>query len=248
MISYKKFDGYYPFKYRTDFSLLKNMCMFPNIILTDCWSPIVWKNNQAKTENFLYSDFLALDFDQPGEETIETINHSLQDHRRIIATTKSHQVLKKNITCDRYRLIIPFTERITNYSDYRHTYQQALKKYDWADKSCLDGARFFYPSKNIFVIDRESEYSWEVSKQPVTSVTEEIKTPTGRIPLWCLDFINHGVVKCESRNMKVFAVARELFFQGFSENDVRRILLRSPIKWDGVSLESTIKSARNKTV
>lgn len=223
--------------------------MLPEIITTCCWSPIVWKNNEAKTANFLSSSFLALDFDVPGDEDMIELNHSLQDHRRIVATTKSHQLPKNNIICDRYRLIIPFTETITDYQIYRYTYSEALKKYHWADRSCLDGARFFFPSKKIFVVDRDSEYSWDVSRPPTQIDEISYVKPViaqGVIPTWCLDIINTGRILEGSRNVTMFRVACALFEAGFLDGDVRRFLLKTKIDFNGVNLEGAIKSAKAK--
>lgn len=247
MISYKPFTTLDAFKYRTGFSILKNMGMFTDIITTCCWSPIVWKNNVAKTDNFLSSSFLALDFDIPGDEDMVELNHSLQDHRRIVATTKSHQLPKNNITCDRYRLIIPFTETITDYQTYKATYTEALKKYHWADRSCLDGARFFFPSKTIVVVDRESEYTWDITR-PKAALAEAVALPVtqGVIPTWCLEIINTGRILEASRNVTMFRVACGIFEAGFSESEVRRFLLKAKIDFNGVNIEGAIKSAKAK--
>lgn len=248
MISYKKFVGYEGSKYRSDFSRLENMNMLSEIILTHAWSPIVWKNNYALTGNFEYSDFLVLDFDNPGEESLDQVNEAYQDHKRIIATTRSHQIEKNGIICDRYRLIMPWDKRITDYDTYKYNYQLVLKRFPWADSKCYDGARFFYPSQKILYIDRAAEYSYETSAhtQTYTTLHTHFTHPIdGKIPSWCLNFINDGRVG-ESRNLKVYAVALELFRQGFVEADIRRIIMRAPINWDGIALESILRSARSK--
>lgn len=247
MISYKKFSGLEASKYRSDFLRLANMNMMAEIILTHCWSPIVWKNNYARTDNFDFSDFLALDFDSPGDETLEEINRNLCDHKRIIATTKSHQKEKNGIICDRFRLIIPWDRRISSYDDYKFNYKKVLERFSWADKQCHDGARFFFPSKQILYIDRESEYVWETSEHKHTPIHNSLSTKTDKtIPAWCLNFINNGAVYNGSRNMKIYSVARELFERDFKESQVRNFLMRAPINWDGIGLETILKSAKTK--
>lgn len=250
MISYKKFSGYEASIYRSDFSRLSNLSMLAEIILTHAWSPIVWKNNYAKTENFEFSDFLALDFDEPGDETLEDVNRALCDHKRILATTRSHQKVKNGLLCDRYRLIIPWSKRITSYEEYKFNYKLVLKRFPWADNQCSDGARFFFPSEKIVFIDRESPYNWDTSEikiDPIITPTLKINfTPDGKIPSWCLNFLNNGAVYNGSRNLKVYAVARELFRQGFLEADTRRLLMRAPIDWDGVALEAILRNAKEK--
>lgn len=252
MISYKKFNGYDAFKYASGFSILNNGDMLERIVLKCVWSSIVWKDNVRKSDNFLLSKFLVLDFDSVGDETMEGINDSLKDFKRIIATTKSHQKDKGGVTCDRYRLIIPFTTPITSLDVYRYNYSLALKKYWWADPACKDGARFFFPSKEIVYLDREGEYTWDVVDLPCASTASVNHTFTRpeikrKIPSWYLAFINDGVLdKNNSRNTTLYKMAADLFRLGFTESEIRQLALRAPIKWEGVSLESAIKSAKKR--
>ncbi len=240
MISYIKFSGYDAYKYNSNFSVLKNMNLFNETITTCVWSPILWMGNVRRAENFLSSAFLVLDFDDAGDFTMAELDDSLKDHKRIIATTKSH-----TITNERYRLIIPFTQAITDLHTYKYNYKKALEKYHWADKSCTDGARLFFPSKSIVTSDREAEYTWDVLA-PEPEKTFEAAPVTGKIPPWCLGFINRGDLRNGSRNMTIFSVAMDLFHQGFSEDDVRCLIRRAPIEWIGVAFEAIIKSSKGK--
>lgn len=248
MISYKEFKTYEGFRYRDNFSRLSNMDLLAKTITSCCWSPIVWKNNNRLSSEFFRSDFLVLDFDDEGPETLEEVNHSLRDHKRIIATTKSHGVEKNGLVCDRYRLIIPFEQTISSYDIYKATYIKALKQFYWADQACHDGARFFFPCREVRYIDRDHDkYCWPV--EPLSVQVPYIRPPvTGRIPGWCLRFLNDGEMPPSrpSRNLMVFSVATEMFRQGFDERFIRSAVLMAPIKWSGVSLESILKSAKKK--
>ena len=248
-ISYKKdYSGSDPFMFQRGFNVLSNMSMLSEIILKHAWSPIVWKDGIRNTSNFISSDFLVLDFDKPGEESMQEVNWSFQDHKRIIATTRSHGILKNGIICDRYRLIIPFSKTIYQYSDYRYQYAEALKRFPWADKSCLDGARFFFPSKEIICMDRDAEFYWELKDQPLNNFAPEIKAikEIRKIPPWCLRFINDGVVLSGSRNLTLLGVCYEMFSVGFSESEIRKIVLTSRIDWKGINFEAVLKSAKKK--
>lgn len=145
LISYKKFSGYAGSIYHDNFSVLKNMSLLGEFITTKVWSPCVWRDGKRKKENFISAHFLVLDFDDVGDETMDELNHSLQDHKRIIATTKSHQIEKKGVVCDRFRLILPFDRPITNLYEYEYNMELAIKKWWWADKNAVDAARFFFP-------------------------------------------------------------------------------------------------------
>lgn len=250
-ISYKKFAGYDPYKYHDQFSLLKNMNMLPKVILSDIWSPCIWNFGKRLKANFVEAHFLALDFDEPGEETLEELNQGLQDHKRIIATTKSHQKEKAGLICDRFRLIIPFDKPITDLKTYEYNIQLALKRYSWADSSAKDAARFFYPSKEILYCDTQSEYLWEVKDFPTRIVPEFFhqETPHGQIPNWVLRFINDGDLgPGNSRNCRVYACIVSLLKQGFSEEKIVNLIKRAPIEWHGVNLSAALKSARGSHI
>lgn len=247
MISYKKFVPNAEYNYANNFLILKNMDLLAETITKHCWSPEIWRDNIRKKANFESAHFLVLDFDEPGDESMDELNRSLCDHKRIFGTTKSHMKSKNGIVCERYRLIIPFEKPITSLSDYLVTLKKAYERFPWADKACIDAARFYFPCQKIVYFDREAEYKWETSIATYTAThTPAISPRDGKIPSWCLNFINNGAIYNGSRNLKVFAVARELFRQGFSESDTRCLIMRAPINWDGVGIESILKSAKGK--
>lgn len=249
MISYKKFGGYDGWRYHKDFRVLKNMSMLENTILNDAWSPIIWKDGERRSSNFIESHFLALDFDQPGDESMLEINDSLKDFKRIIATTKSHGKDKGGITCDRFRLILPFDKPITNVDEYIYNVKLAMKRFSHADKSCFDAGRFFFPSNKIIVIDRESQYTWETKPYiPITNITttplyQPIKTRT--LNTFTKSFINYGIYY-DSRNLTTFKCALDMFQADFTESEIEEILGRAVIDWQDVDLKKRINSARKK--
>lgn len=105
------------------------------------WSPIVYTKGYRHQDNFRYADWCTLDFDK---------NASLQDaitefsnHAHIIGTTKSHT--EEN---HRFRVCIPFSERIKDLAVYRYNMKILTDRYG-SDPAAKDGARFFYPCKEI---------------------------------------------------------------------------------------------------
>lgn len=247
-ITYKHFEGKEPFRYRSGFLVNSDMHKMVPIIQNCAWSPLVWRDGVAKTDNFLYADFLVLDFDAPGDMTMAQVDNVLSDHQRIIATTKSHMKDKGGVTCERYRLIIPFSRRITDIAEYKYNYKLALKRFDWADHSTGDGARFFFPSTGIYVQDFDSEYTWDVVEVPQGNevIAYQQGPITGKAPSWCLAFINDGRIYNNSRSLTCFYVATELFRQGFGEQKIRIAIKRAPICWKDVSFEAILKSSMEK--
>lgn len=246
-VSYKKCVGYVGSKYSEGFLELTNMNRLAQIVTSCVWSPIVWNSGSRNSKNFKHACFMVLDFDQPGEESMEQINNLLQDHKRIIAITRNHMKDKKGLICERYRLVVPFDQIITDLDLYKHNMECAIKKYPWADSACKDGGRFFYPSSKVVYIDRDAEYSWETKTQIPVVPASVSKKPGNRIPPWCLNFINLGLLcKNNSRNLTVYAVAYELLSRGYEENKVKDLIKRAPVEWRGVNIDGALASAKGK--
>lgn len=247
-VSYKKFVGFEGSQYSTGFSELRNMSMLAEIVTTCVWSPIVWEQGARNSKHFAHASFMVLDFDEPGDESMADVNNALSDHKRIIALTKSHMKQKNGVICERYRLVIPFNNVITDLNLYKHNMDCALKKYPWADQACKDGARFFYPCSKIVYVDRMAEYSWDTLKLVPPSIGSKSPILSGKeIPLWCLNFLNYGsLCKNKSRNLTVYAVCFELFSRGYSEVKVEEVVKRAPIDWHGVNLSAALKDSKGK--
>ena len=174
----------------------------------------------------------------------------MQDHKGIIATTRNHRKEKNGVICDRFRLVIPFDKPITDLETYKYNMRLALDRWPWIDKNALDGARFFFPSNKVIYLDSKAIYSWETKPiEPCRNENFYVKKIDGKIPLWCLNFINDGTLcRNNSRHLTVYAVAYALFEQGFSTGQIYRLITRAPINWRGVSWEASVADARKKTL
>jgi hypothetical protein len=146
-------------------------------ILTHNWSPCIWSPQKTPTvattkrpldsvdaklgyrgnENFLYADFLALDFDDPGI-TMAEMAQEYRDHAFIIAPTQSNMILKMNarlkrdIICERFRFVAPLERRIVCPDEYRATVEYYQKKHS-TDDSTTDPGRYFKPSISIYAFN-----------------------------------------------------------------------------------------------
>jgi len=131
-----------------------------NVILGKCWSPIVWRGGIRRKANFLSSDLIALDFDT-GEMTIDDaiLWVKQMEMSYIIATTKSHQIIKGDKpACDRFRLIL-LADHCRNLDDFEYTmkvYSQNLP----CDPACKDGGRFYYPCTSVVAAGEGLVVKW----------------------------------------------------------------------------------------
>jgi len=119
------------------------------------WSPIIWTNGTRVSGSFRFSKTFALDFDNG----ILTIVDAVARLRRLgvaylVGTTKSHQRPKKTKAgkiappCDRFRLVVPWAEAVTDPWQYRYNMLSAMRQLP-ADDSCKDTARFFWPCVEV---------------------------------------------------------------------------------------------------
>lgn len=79
------------------------------------FSPIKWQNNRRKSQGFVDSSSIVLDFDD-SPVSLDMILGHFSGFAGAIYTTKSHQVAKNGIVSDRFRLILA-TSRAIRSSD-----------------------------------------------------------------------------------------------------------------------------------
>lgn len=112
-------------------------------ICKSAWSPILFKDNVRKSENFISSDFLVLDIDGGFSYDDALIYFSTHDH--IIEVTKNHEKVKNGISADRFRIVLPLDKPVFDPATYREMFNKAKTVWPFIDDACKDLARFFYP-------------------------------------------------------------------------------------------------------
>lgn len=221
-----------------------------------------WRDGRRLKENFLYSDWAVLDFDEDNEVNLEqAINNVFVDMIHIIGTTKSHQIEKKGQPpCDRFRVLLPWKERIENSRVYRWNMELLAKKYP-IDLKALDAAHYFFPCQEIKSISAEG-YSLDVDpnvpmdfdspidpKEYRLYLEEKAKrfAITQRLPPWVEDFLDYGKLIQKSRNVSCYVSALNLFECGYSFEEVVQALNRAPFdrtkKWHDKELNRAVHSA-----
>lgn len=143
-------------------------------------SPVLFKNEHRKGDNFLSTDFLYIDID--GGLSIEEFqaHPDFSGCKYIIYTSRSHQKPKMDkklnqlVTCDRYHVLFP----VTTITDRKELEAKliAISTYDFADKNAKDAARFYFGNKDaVFYYNEGAEF---VPKLHQTAfVDDEIDPP-----------------------------------------------------------------------
>lgn len=140
------------------------------------YSPFVFNENTKKSENWCndFQQLLILDIDD-GLSILEA-KERFKEYKYLICTTKSHQVEKKGIKCDRFRVIleainIPIGDM---YFDY---IRQLEKLYPFIDKQVNTKTGAFLGSSNCEYWYNEGKcFDFEIIK-PI-----DLKKESNQIP------------------------------------------------------------------
>jgi len=83
--------------------------------------------------------------------------------KSLIVTTKSHQVEKKGLIADRYRVIL-FLDRCIIDMNYYSNLMKVIIRHFGADVACSDPARYYSPNPNQLVYYSDSKKMFDVSE------------------------------------------------------------------------------------
>lgn len=216
------------------------------------WSPIVWLGAYRHESNFSCAAWCVLDIDDGLPK--ETAAKMMQGVRFAIVPTKSDGIPKgQKGPCDRYRIIAPWVEPITNLDIYRFNMKVLAKKFQ-ADEQAIDGARCWQKSKTVeLVCDTGAALpvAYDVPDEETTSFKNErfkeyvnhhkkSRTLPSRVNDFLLGRISEG-----SRNKELFFTACVLFNMDYDFEKVLSIVEAIP-GMDDVGIITTLKSAAKR--
>lgn len=133
-------------------------------ICTSNWAPGVFKENRRQNKYLEEIALLVLDIDEGM--TISDAQSLLTGYTYMIGTSRSHMLQKGNKpACERFRIVLPLNETITNDADFKATWFAAKKLLPTIDDACKDSARFFYSCREIVATNLGR--NWTVRKAVV---------------------------------------------------------------------------------
>lgn len=211
------------------------------LITRHVWSPIIYTNGYRKTENFSHVDFLALDFDDTWTIKEAKAWLSKENLHAIIGVTKSHQIQKDDKPPrDRFRVIIPFHTRLASYPIYRENIARLMETVP-ADKACKDGARFFYPCRDVIDLTFGKRFEWQPYLPKREPGPKKLSPRHGEMP----DFVRamlREVPPVGMRNKHCFRIAAKLAQWGFAEKDCIEAVLSSAVDLPDSEKRNTARS------
>lgn len=188
------------------------------LIARFCWSPIIWMHGIRKSENFMLSQLVALDFDSPEYSIKQAINDWC-DTVHIIGTTHNHLLEKNGVTCERFRIVSVWDSPITNPFCYKPSMTKLLRenRAEHADKKCADLARFFFPCRSIVSV-QSNGYLVQSVKDPPQKKVRKLQKLAG-MPASALKYLMQKSPGGE-RNWSSYKFAFDCARAGYQQDDV----------------------------
>lgn len=187
-----------------------------SFICSHNWSPSTFKNNYRKKDNFECTQLIVLDVDDGPN--IDEAFKLFCDYKNIIAPTKSHQIEKNGIICDRYRVILFLESGIRDNNTFSATWQSLYNNFPFIDKACKDSSRFFYKSQYVYKANIEGKLI-SVTEAPIKKYDNTVHNFKGYYPPSYLYAKNWGIPQGR-RNDTIFRISCELFRCGYSVDEV----------------------------
>jgi hypothetical protein len=155
------------------------------IVVSKDHTAALFKNNHRKTENFIKSNCIMLDFDN-GVLPVKEFYHKYKEIEFYLATSKSHNKDKHGIIEPRYHLYlpIPIVEDRQKYADMILSCMDFFKT---ADTACKNVDRFFYGNPESKVLYNDGKCILYFIKDIYDRETSIKKEVFSNIKQWCYD-------------------------------------------------------------
>lgn len=213
---------------------------------TYAWSGIVWNDGRRLAVNFAFSDWAVLDIDDELHEyALEQAVADYVDTIHVIGVTRNHRKEKHGAICDRYRIAVPWAQRITDAQTYEGNMRRLKRKISSVDGSTLSAAQHFFPCSHIISIQSEG-FSESVTADKYAA--DDI--PSGeygdllaskqtdfmvfqRLPAWVETYLETGKSTPGERHRRGLGVATEMFELGIAPDLIFDKISNAPIsrKW-----------------
>ena len=122
--------------------------LMSKLITQNPWSPSLFRENYRNNKNFMRAHCIALDIDD--SLSLKEAYNIFKDFKHIIAPSRNHQKLKNGVICDRFRIILFLSKPILSQDEFRATWKAVHNLCPWADPSCSNPGRHYYPSSSIY--------------------------------------------------------------------------------------------------
>lgn len=221
---------------------IRNLDELTSYVQNYVCSPIIYKNDIRKKENFISAGWIGLDVDDglPLQDAIDLLKELRAT--AIIGTTMSHQKQKgESPPCDRYRVLIEMVDSCTDCELYEYNVREWVRIFK-ADDAVRDGARLFKQCKVVF---KQDDLTQDWLKFPAGYKTlsqrreEKFKAEINHhrhsqtLPKWVLNIQKNGVPPGgngrHGRHHACYRVGAFLTECGYSIEEIGDFLCAGPL-------------------
>lgn len=193
------------------------------------WAPGVFRDGYRSKENFLYADWIGLDFEDE-EFSLADAENTFSDMVHVIGTSRNHRVEKGGVTLDRFRVLLLLERRTEDPREFEATMRHLRVKYP-IDKKCVDAARHFFACREIISVQIDG-YRQELippkrTDEQMLAARRAAYTRTGAIPPWTRHKLT-TVIPVGERNDTLYRAAKDLMRAGFSPSKTFGLIVDSP--------------------
>lgn len=208
---------------------VKSLDGMAELCLKNNFSPAIFTGGKRNLASFKKAYCLGLDVDNDGKEykgpdaslqgkptpfmSLEEAKEVFKEYTHLILPSRSHQKLKDGEVADRFRVILFFTEPITDLDTFYATWHWCKQQWPAIDHQCKDPSRFYYVHSAI-----ASTRAKGIRVTPVPPAPKEEKevvdrsrpssTDRGKLSREALEFLLDGSEK-GGRNATTYKVAKE---------------------------------------
>jgi hypothetical protein len=190
-------------------------------------APGIFREGYRVQANFMFADWIGLDFDSGELSLASAVENVFCDMTHVIGITMSHQTEPEYR--DKFRVMIPLERRVDDLALYRHQLAVAMEKWP-CDEKCKDGARFFYPCREIVSVNLDG-YSWEIDenvpKEPDWSARTAIRVKHRIISGWARTLLTTEWPP-HTKNDSCFRLGCHLGTLGYSPAEIVDLILDGP--------------------
>ena len=200
---------------RAEVHSLKDMA---ELCLKHHFSPALFANGKRNLASFEAAYCIGLDIDNDGKAdtplmSLEDAKWAFMDYRHLILPSQSHQKEKHGKVADRFRVVLFFTEPITDLDTFYATWFWCKAKWPAIDSQCKDPSRGFFKHSAVASICETGELIKPVppaprAPLPEVSVKDVLPGERGELGKATLKFLLNGATPGE-RNGSVFKAAKD---------------------------------------
>jgi hypothetical protein len=218
----------------TSLEQMADLCLKKN------FSPGIFKDGKRNLVNFQTAHCIGLDVDNDEKPyqgkptpkmTLEEAKEAFKEYTHLILPSRSHQKEKDGVVEDRFRIILFFTEPISDKPTFYATWKWCKEKWPAIDHQCKDPSRFYYKHSAIESIRKKGLRVAPVAP-PLVEESERMDLSNipvdarGKLSREALEHLVFGISK-GNRNGETFKLAKEFQQNHYTIEEAQECIISS---------------------